>query len=692
MRSLVLFICLFISSAKCDPYAKVLVHAMDKEISDHIAWDNWPKWSQLMAKYFTQDMVYDTNYFDGTNKYMGNGTGIWSWWLREHIPINEAFDNQTFTQIIFAAEDNTATHTTYAIAPWTKGPFIGLKPPQKVVQYRIFDFYKLKNGKISYNWMILDTVHLLLEAGYDVLPNNKSPLKQGWVRPPNAMDGVPAPLSITVNPHDAIIAKKLSLEAMYFDLTSENGHPSPLWLEDMKFYGSHGIGVAENVYDYHKYFVHAINTAFTDRNIQLDLIVCEGRICGAHGYLIGNFTKPFLGEKPANVQTRLRFGLHWHVDVETKHIIEGYGIFDLPGFFIQGGIDLFARAHQKQKAYSEPHTKTVIRAMDKEISDHVAWDDWTKWNEIFTKYFTQDMIYDTNYFDGTNHQLGNGTGIRSWYDREHIPINMAFDNQTFNQIIFAADDETATTTTYTVSPWTKGPFLGVDPPQKIVRYRIFDFYRMKNGMIWYNWMILDTVHLLYEAGFDVLPNNINPLKQGWVRPPNSMDGIPAPLSITVNPEDTIISKKLALEAMYFDLTSGESHPSPLWRNDMTWYGSHGFGVAENIDDYYKYFIFAINTAFTDRKIDLDLMVCEGTICGAHGYLVGNFTGPFLGEKPANVQTRLRFGLHWHIDTEEKRIIEGYGIFDLPGFFVQGGVDLFKRAHDEQQVKIVLLKD
>ena len=55
-------------------------------------------------------------------------------------------------------------------------------------------------------------------------------------------------------------------------------------------------------------------------------------------------------------------------------------------------------------------------------------------------------------------------------------------------------------------------------------------------------MILDTVHLLYEAGFDVLPNNINPLKQGWVRPPNSMDGIPAPLSITVNPEDTIISK------------------------------------------------------------------------------------------------------------------------------------------------------
>ena len=49
---------------------------MDKEISNHIAWDNWPKWSQLMGEYFTQDMIYDTNYFDGTNQYFGNGTGI----------------------------------------------------------------------------------------------------------------------------------------------------------------------------------------------------------------------------------------------------------------------------------------------------------------------------------------------------------------------------------------------------------------------------------------------------------------------------------------------------------------------------------------------------------------------------------------------------------------------------------------
>ena len=29
-----------------------------------------------MAQFFTEDMVYDTNYFDGNDEFMGNGTGI----------------------------------------------------------------------------------------------------------------------------------------------------------------------------------------------------------------------------------------------------------------------------------------------------------------------------------------------------------------------------------------------------------------------------------------------------------------------------------------------------------------------------------------------------------------------------------------------------------------------------------------
>ena len=82
--------------------------------------------------------------------------------------------------------------------------------------------------------------------------------------------------------------------------------------------------------------------------------------------------------------------------------------------------------------------------------------------------------------------------------------------------------------------------------------------------------------------------------------------------------------------MRHDLLEGP-RASPLWMDDMVWYGSHGFGMAENAKDYSLYFVKAIHAAFTDRKLELDLIVCEGKICGAHGYLVGNFTGTFLGE-------------------------------------------------------------
>ena len=81
-----------------DPLAKEVIRAMDEVISDHVEWDNWEEWSKIMAKYFTADMIYDTNWSpDGT---MNNSTGIEEWWDHEHIPYNLAFDNATFNQVL----------------------------------------------------------------------------------------------------------------------------------------------------------------------------------------------------------------------------------------------------------------------------------------------------------------------------------------------------------------------------------------------------------------------------------------------------------------------------------------------------------------------------------------------------------------------------------------------------------------
>merc|ERR1719422_303823 len=239
------------------------------------------------------------------------------------------------------------------------------------------------------------------------------------------------------------------------------------------------------------------------------------------------------------------------------------------------------------------------------------------------EFFVADMIYDTNW--SPDDTMGNSTGIFEWFNNEHIPYNLAFDSNVtiFNQMIFAAEETTATTTTYANSLWI-GPFCTMEPsePSMPVTMRIFDFYLMR-------------------------------------------------------------AKQIVESALFYDLTGNPEAgvASPYWDDDMTWYGPVGFGMATNKREYEETFLSALRGAITERELQVDILTCEGTYCGAHGYIHGNNTGDFLGEKASNKQVRLRFGLHYRVDTARGMIPEGYAIFDLPGFFIQNGINLYERMYD-----------
>ena len=162
-----------------------------------------------------------------------------------------------------------------------------------------------------------------------------------------------------------------------------------------------------------------------------------------------------------------------------------------------------------------------------------------------------------------------------------------------------------------------------------------------------------------------------------------MDGIPAPISRLSSLEDAAVAKEIVQSALFYDLTAEPEAgvSSPYWEEDMVWYGPVGFGMATNKREYEETFISAIRGAFSERELQVDILTCEGTYCGAHGYLHANNTGDFLGEKASNKQVRLRFGLHWRVDVARGVIPEGYAIFDLPGFFIQNGIDLYDRMND-----------
>lgn len=331
---------------------------------------------------------------------------------------------------------------------------------------------------------------------------------------------------------------------------------------------------------------------------------------------------------------------------------------------------------------TDPKAKCVIRAMDDVIADHIAWDDWEAWEKLMLQFFTEDMIYDSNY--SPNSDLGNSTGIREWYDKEHIPYNLAFDNCTFSQMIFASEDETATTTTYAKATW-KGDLAtipGSEHMGKEVTIRIYDFYIMRGEKIFYNWMLLDTVGLMLEVGYRVLPKS--PLRENWVQAPAAMDGIPAPISRLVNPVDSVDAKNIVIEALLDDFRYG-SEPSPKWQDDMTWYGAVGFGIATNKQEYWEHFLLPFHQAFSERYVEFEVTTCEGAYCGVTGWLVGMHTGPWLGEEATNAEVRIKFGFHYRVDVVKGSIPEGYAMFDLPGAFIQMGVDLYSRMTPEYAI-------
>merc|ERR1719461_1753428 len=239
-------------------------------------------------------MIYDTNYTP--NEDLNNSTDLGMWIDKEVIPYFVAFGNVTFNQLFFVAEEETATTTTYAKTTW-RGDIGTVPGSNKVGQettHRIYDFYIMRDDKIRYDWMLLDMVEIMFEAGYRVLP--KSELREGWVAPPAAMDGIPAPISRLVNPMDGPNSKILVEETLLHDIVygSEASH---IWTEDMKWYGPFGIGYASNKQDYEEFYLKPLREGISERQVEINVLTCEGAYCGVNGFIHGVHSGPWLGEE-----------------------------------------------------------------------------------------------------------------------------------------------------------------------------------------------------------------------------------------------------------------------------------------------------------------------------------------------------------------------------------------------------------
>jgi len=311
----------------------------------------------------------------------------------------------------------------------------------------------------------------------------------------------------------------------------------------------------------------------------------------------------------------------------------------LPILVAKGEYDL-----EECMAMGGQRSKCITDGMLVIISDHVAWDDWDAWYEVMKDFWTEDMIYDSNWTP--NGDFSNNTGLREFFDHEHIPFNLAFDNTTFAQMIGVGEEFTSSILWYAKSTWIGD--LGTVPGSQHIGQEVtiwdLDFYQIDESgtRIAYNWCLIDFVDLMRQVGYQVLPKP--ELREGFMLPPAAMDGIPAPISRLVNPEHSVISKMIIQELLMDDFVSG-SEPSSRWKDDMVWYGVAGFGMATSKAEYEHHILAPLREGLSFRELALDVLNCEGAYCGAHGYIKGIHTGVWLGEEPTGLPISIRYNMH-----------------------------------------------
>jgi len=283
----------------------------------------------------------------------GKTYGLREWYEGEHLHYNEAFPNFKSTNLLSLGEGDTlASLQSYHTVIWN-GSFAGVPAPhhKPLIKIKDLDFYILKNGKIHYNWCMVDVVSILQQGGYNILP--LAPLPDGLsYLPPRSMDGIPSPDSDFVRPQDAKIARQTFADMLDLDFVQQSTAAAS-WTDDMMWLGPAGIGDAWNSRDYVEHFLIPLHTAFPQQSLEIGSSDCEGNYCGALFYLTGRHSGAWLGEAPTHRNITMKFGMHARINIEKRQIVDAWVQLDVVDVFAQMGIDLLNRARERSRWHNK---------------------------------------------------------------------------------------------------------------------------------------------------------------------------------------------------------------------------------------------------------------------------------------------------------------------------------------------------
>jgi len=253
-----------------------------------------------------------------------------------------------------------------------------------------------------------------------------------------------------------------------------------------------------------------------------DTIVMAGKTdddhnwVGCGGYYTGTFMSPWLDIPPTGHQIAMRF--HEFFRFEDDQVVEVQALWDIPEVMMQA--DAWPMAPSLGREWHVPgpatqdgivpgpydeqaaaiacrHIIDMLTAMKKHPSQGGP--------EVMEmeKYWHPRM----NWYGPSG--IGTARGIQGFRDWHQIPFlnSMPDRGQYLDEIIyhFFADRNYAAVTGWPnmIQTVTQGGWLGIAPSNKRITMRSLDFWRLENGLIRENWVMVDLLSAYEQLGVDV---------------------------------------------------------------------------------------------------------------------------------------------------------------------------------------------
>ena len=253
-----------------------------------------------------------------------------------------------------------------------------------------------------------------------------------------------------------------------------------------------------------------------------DTIVMAGVTDGEHnwvgcgGYYTGTFLSPWLDIPPTGHQVAMRF--HEFFRFEDDQVVEVQALWDIPEVMMQA--DAWPMAPSLGREWHVPGPVTQDGIVPGPYDDQAAATACQHIIDMLTamkKHPSQGgpevMEMDRYWHPRMNWYgpsgIGTARGIQGFRNWHQIPFlnSMPDRGQYVNEITyhFFGDRNYAAVTGWPnmMQTVTQGGWLGIAPSNKRITMRSLDFWRLENGLIRENWVMVDLLSAYQQLGVDV---------------------------------------------------------------------------------------------------------------------------------------------------------------------------------------------